>query len=845
MKDLRRDMDHMAHLIQMSVAEPVWSINQVALDRLRDAILESDVVVAIKVEDEYGKTLASGKKVNVSMLSFEEMKQEQNLLFHEVPIQYEGGPIGMVKIATSNEKAIRSVRDNTLIIIGFTIIMILLLGAVVTLIGSRLLQRPIRELKDSAVGLANGDLDQQFNLDRPDELGILARSFAEMRDSIRLKIMDLKLLNRISEKLANVDSQEEAMQTMLKIISKKIGSENAMAFVKRRDDIFYRVASFNEGTKAIPVRFRDGEGLFGKIIPGVSPLFIRDSFDCPVYLKEDYEAWGEGMVLSVPLIDERRVLGVMSFTGAPKTLRFDDVDREFVATASRLMVATLSNLEMLSVIRQQNRTLEKKVLDKTTAIRDLLDNTGQGFLSFNEDFIIDSEYSKTCEFFFCQSIGGCDVMKLLFNADKKNDLMTNRQMLTMIFKGNVRIPQLRELLPDEIFIHNRFLSIDYRWIVPSENSKSEKKIMLILTDVTREKELAKRLSADEDRKNLIIKIALDKDGFIHFLGDLEDNLVSIYQSFEQPIDRIDVDKLFRTFHTIKGGSATYGLKAITTLTHEIENQLDRFRKDELPIDLTTVLNLKKQTQELEVRLEEYLETMDDIIPIEERMSKKRSYRISDQKIRNLENFMVNIVDKNYLQKIQKELEILRFQPIGTYFRKYAHSAEQLALQLKKEVQVQLIGAGIEVSFQKMEKLLSALIHLIRNCVDHGIERKETRVMLGKPKAGTLVIEAGKEGNRLLLRISDDGAGIDTEQIRKIGLEREVISNRQYHTMTNEEIISLIFKPGFSTNEIISDISGRGVGMDAVKIAVDELGGDISIDTKPYHGTSFQISIPHS
>ena len=150
---------------------------------------------------------------------------------------------------------------------------------------------------------------------------------------------------------------------------------------------------------------------------------------------------------------------------------------------------------------------------------------------------------------------------------------------------------------------------------------------------------------------------------------------------------------------------------------------------------------------------------------------------------------------------------------------------------------------VEVSLQRFDPLFTTGIHLVRNCVDHGLETPDIRSMLEKSKTGSLSIEALTDDTSFQLIIADDGNGIDAERIKQLCLEKNLITESETLDMADDEAVKLIFKPGFSTTETISDISGRGVGMDAVHAVVQEMGGDIKITTELGQGTTFTISVP--
>lgn len=193
--------------------------------------------------------------------------------------------------------------------------------------------------------------------------------------------------------------------------------------------------------------------------------------------------------------------------------------------------------------------------------------------------------------------------------------------------------------------------------------------------------------------------------------------------------------------------------------------------------------------------------------------------------------------------LQSSVMKTRMQPIGRLFQKYPRIARDLARSLGKEVDLVLAGEGTELDKTMIEDLADPLIHLIRNAVDHGIESSEERLALGKPENGVVRLEARQEGDHIVLIIADDGRGMSPEHIRAKAVEKGLISEEEANTLDERQSLNLVLLPGFSTKAAISDVSGRGVGMDVVKTNIQKLNGKIEIRSEPGKGSVFIISLP--
>ncbi len=193
--------------------------------------------------------------------------------------------------------------------------------------------------------------------------------------------------------------------------------------------------------------------------------------------------------------------------------------------------------------------------------------------------------------------------------------------------------------------------------------------------------------------------------------------------------------------------------------------------------------------------------------------------------------------------LQNSVMKTRMQPIGRLFQKYPRIARDLARQLGKDVELVLAGEETEVDKTMIEDLADPLIHLIRNAVDHGVESPAERAAAGKSAKSLVRLEARQEGDHIVLIVADDGRGMSAERIRAKAVEKGLITEEEANTLDDRQSFNLILLPGFSTKTEISDVSGRGVGMDVVKTNIQKLNGSIEIRSEPGKGSVFLISLP--
>ncbi|MCT7617015.1 chemotaxis protein CheA [Aliarcobacter butzleri] len=199
--------------------------------------------------------------------------------------------------------------------------------------------------------------------------------------------------------------------------------------------------------------------------------------------------------------------------------------------------------------------------------------------------------------------------------------------------------------------------------------------------------------------------------------------------------------------------------------------------------------------------------------------------------------------ERHIRDMQDSIMSIRMVPMDSIYSKFPKVVRDISKKLNKKVEFKHYGDNVEIDKAMIEGLTDPLMHIIRNSLDHGIEMPEDRVALGKPETGSISISAEQANGQMIITIQDDGKGIDSEKVAQKALEKGQIDENQYNAMTNNEKALLIFGAGISTADKITDISGRGVGMDVVKTNIHKLGGVINLDTEIGKGTTITIMLP--
>ncbi|MGI0017424.1 MAG: chemotaxis protein CheA [Nitrosotalea sp.] len=355
---------------------------------------------------------------------------------------------------------------------------------------------------------------------------------------------------------------------------------------------------------------------------------------------------------------------------------------------------------------------------------------------------------------------------------------------------------------------------------------------------------------------------------------------------EEPHVREHVDVLFRSAHTLKGMAATMSYDQIREICKTIEEIFDTFRKGEETIttELGNVIfygiDLLKQLvhdETKKINLEEFLNYVKNPSGLKQNTDesdttqqvKSPTVRVKMQDLDSLVNLVGEMmISKMRLEQIlhahdsdegreilmtlgrlitdiQYQTMKIRLVPIDQIFNRFSRMIRDVSTSLGKEVKLDVDDSGIELDRTVLDAITDPLLHMLRNAVDHGLETPAERREKGKPETGTIRLSASRMGDRVEIHVDDDGNGIDLEAIKAKALEKQIITADEIAHMSDEEIVGLVGTPGLSTAKAVTDISGRGVGMDVVMTQVKNVGGQVKIITEKGKGTNITLTIPMS
>lgn len=678
---------------------------------------------------------------------------------------------------------------------------------------------------------------------------LAAQNFNSMRLAIRNKMIDLAKLNAIGRSLAGAPSQNVALEEVLQAMHEKIGVGQGSVYLTNESQQLEVKAHFppkaiEAGSEAI--KFEMGQGILGKAAESKKTIFVPNTVKDKDFVSNEGDA--ERALLCVPLVDKEILVGVINLSGDVKDVSFADSDYEFVSSVARSLVTTIKSIRMREVIEEQNRNLEAKVEERTAELRqknndiaNMMANMHQGLFTITEGGLIHPEYAAFLEEIFeTDRIADRNFADLLFSnttagSDSVDqnitgvDAIVGEDEMMFDFNSHCLMSEMVIRMEDD---REKILELDWDPIISEEGEVD--KLMVTVRDVTELKAL--EAEAEEQKRELAIIgeiLAVDAAKFSDFIKTSEDFLAECRGLIEANTEK-DLDviaNLFRSMHTVKGNARTYGLSQVTDIVHEVESTYDDLRKNE-----DVVWNQSQLLEELsgaEEIVGKYAFVFKDKLGRDGEAASGVSLdpaKVTSwlDRIKSITSEELSSNVKGVVSDAYELLMSVEAKPLDQVIADVIESANSLADQLGKgKPNINIDNAGIMVKSEAGSTLNNIFMHVFRNAMDHGIEGPDERAEKGKDASGTISLDVSYDGDFANLAVRDDGRGIAISRIYKMAIEKGIYAESDPKPSATE-IANLIFSSGFSTADEVTDVSGRGVGMDAVKGFLEREGGSIDV-----------------
>ena len=494
--------------------------------------------------------------------------------------------------------------------------------------------------------------------------------------------------------------------------------------------------------------------------------------------------------------------------------------------------ALTESLSSLNTMHQQLSAIHSENQRHLQQVQTLLDNTGQGFLTCDQALNIHSGFSREClQIFQSSALSGSIVDLLAPDQPALHALFVD--VLTEVMQPEqspVMVTTFLSLLPAQLTIHARLYQAEYKRLAPDT-------LMVILSDITEKTRLAAALQQQQEQAHFIVYALNHPDevrqvllSFQHFLQ----TATAAEQSYSTPAA---FTELYRQIHTFKGLLAQIRCPALPASLHQAEDCLQSLSEEtSLQVSVTEHIGfalldsqLQQALQLLERQLPAHLFDRDPHLPLPRRLQQE----------------VVKVL-QHHDAGLAQQMRAVQFRPVSSLLRPHFEMALMLAqAQGKLLSAIRLQGEDPKVDPEFYQPVFQVLVHVFRNAVDHGIETPEQRVANGKPAVASIQCQLQSDGDSLLLSIRDDGRGIAIEQVRQKAVMLQLLQAAESAELPAEQIAQLIFADALSTKQDVNLLSGRGIGLAAVKQQLVSFGASISVQSVAGEGCTFIIRLPVS
>jgi two-component system chemotaxis sensor kinase CheA len=466
-------------------------------------------------------------------------------------------------------------------------------------------------------------------------------------------------------------------------------------------------------------------------------------------------------------------------------------------------------------LKKYSESLEAQIKARTRDLKVILDNVSFGFLVIDKNLAVCGECTQSCHVLFgADKIKGVHFPSLLRMSKRDQEMYA--LLVDQVFEDLITEELSVSQLPQRFELSGgRILKVEPSALRDAEGNVHE--ILLTVSDMTD----FERVQRENIRNRILIGILKQKDAFRQFVNDVRQQLESATQALTQN----DMSKVRRAIHTIKGNAAAYELENLVASIHHIE---------ELP-ELQP-----KNIKQIEAALVSFLKENESVLEIQYDGSSQMAFEVSVKEMKDLKS-LISTVGGNQIHDLHTWTAKVTQKPAGAMMGPVQEFVTKLSERLGKKVDFRLTGADTLVDCYTMWPVFQNLVHLVRNAIDHGIENPELRGKKGE--TGNFSIDIADRGNFHEVVITDDGRGISVDVISAKAITKGLVTKAQVEAMTVQQKLELIFLDGLSSAEKTTEISGRGVGMSAVKESVEQCRGKITIWSEIGKGTKFTLTMP--
>ena len=530
-----------------------------------------------------------------------------------------------------------------------------------------------------------------------------------------------------------------------------------------------------------------------------------------------------------------------------------------LGSVTSLAVTFSSSQSILSLLRALHASAKE--------IETVMNSLGQGFFSFRRDGLCNQVYSQACVNLLEGVPAGKNIADVLEIDHKERENF--QKWVELCFEGDGTAFKTVLDSGPKTFPHSKGYSITLQYYPVRDSEGAITEIVVVATDRTREFEARRSVEREQARIKMVATIVEQRALFQPFLIDLRNRLQTFSGVSSAPIEKTELE--FRRFlHTIKGGFGLFSMDELSKLVHGLEsywkNSPPEAANSEQILDL-----IRGQCAIISSNIDAFVNQHRTILG----RSATDHERVVELPLSQLMGLIAKAKMQSETPTIWRDLAHVSLRPIADYFQQYSTFSKDLARKQKKRVkEVRVINGELLVFPERYQDLFSSFVHVFRNAIDHGLELPEERIAAGKDEGGTIEIRAEtvthNDRAQLVITIRDDGRGVDIGRLREKLVEKGLLSAggggvsvghgaaasggagvgsgladvAGVGGLADRDVLQMIFEPDFSTRDVVTSVSGRGVGLDALRSSARLLGGDAFVTSIQGEGTEIRVEVPY-
>lgn len=635
-----------------------------------------------------------------------------------------------------------------------------------------------------------------------------------------------------------------------------LGAQPANLEIAKGESKLKLVVGRDSSGKSLPTLVGYSTTVVGKVFNEAKPLVVTGTEEGEALGSDSVVAQNIRSIMAVPLRIRDKILGVVYLDSRLAKGLFTNDDLDFFAAISNhiaisVQLARARRAEAEKAKLEKEFEIQAAVASMAKRVQSLVDNMQQALFAIDSSGGIVEPVSKVSTNVFGTEIIGKNINDTLFaNVPRNSEVFSGIQtvLATVFGEDELQWQLIEDSIPNKIDYKRgdepRVFRVSIR---PIYNEKSLiEKIMFVVEDITEVEKLEKAIKEQTEKIKILQEVAEVEKGELCEYFESSERLISEIEATNAKLQtREQLNLILVNLHTLKGNSRQFKFSQTTGLVHQCESELGRLDSEKnsfgaLGQTITNQIKLIRQV------IQGYKDVVSKYLGQD--LSRQQVVEVP---IANLDTLKASLeqlkakISKGDYHRFSVQIENLSMPPIKVVLSRYENMIRDLSSTMGKDTGFEVKGGEFAVSKKVSQALQDSIGHLLRNSIDHGIESPAERVSVGKPPNGRIEIDAKKDDSGIRFSIKDDGRGIDPSKVAKAAISKKLVTEQAVSSMSDQEKVNLILLANFSTKEQTSEISGRGIGMDAVKTFIEAIGGSFEIRSAVGKGSEFIIEIPET